>query len=76
MSEKQKAKEKILDLLAYVDKKTGGWCGIDIPELCKHTGFKFDNFLKSCLMELYKENKIVGRDGIRGKLIFLKKSCD
>lgn len=64
--------ERIVQIVTEVNEKSGGHNGITIPRLLEMLDKNYDE-VKQVLRDLYKEKKIIVRDGIRGKLIFLNK---
>lgn len=64
-------KEQILEMLQKQHKKTGGNCGTYIAEINTNLNTNFKT-IKNTLNELFVENKIIIRDGSKGKLIFYK----
>ena len=64
-------KTEILKLVDLRHDLTDGKCGLPIVDLKNELGITSDE-LRVFLSELYKEKKIVVRNGINSKLIFKK----
>ena len=65
-------RDAILSALEAKYKQSGGHCGTYLQSLSKDTGIPIKE-LKQEINALYKENLVTVTDGIRGKLILLKK---
>ena len=61
--------EQVLQQIEEAHNKSKGKCGITIPSIQNNLDLSYKT-LRPILEKLYREKKIIIRDGINGKLIF------
>lgn len=59
----------VLSLIQDYHERSGGHCGLTVPEITRRSGMPLGK-AKAELGGLYKDGKIAVRDGAQGKLIF------
>jgi hypothetical protein len=64
-------KEEIYNCILENHKKSNGSCGLPTTRLVSENNTTLKT-IRPILVELYNENKILVRQGINGKLLFIK----